>query len=98
MPLYVDDADEIGRLVRYHRERARLSREALATIAGVGKTVIFDVEHGKATVQFDTLRALLRALNIRVGFDSPLVGEFMAHGQTDDQADDQTGGSDREEA
>jgi DNA-binding phage protein len=42
-------------------------------VAGVGKTVIFDIEHGKESVQFDTLKKVLEALNIRFIFQSPLI-------------------------
>jgi len=38
----------------------------------VGKTVIYDIEHGKDSVRFATVRKVLDALNIRVRFISPL--------------------------
>jgi len=65
--------DEIKHLVRQHRSSSGLSQGELAKLAGVGKTVIFDIEHGKESVQFDTLRKVLEALNIRFVFQSPLI-------------------------
>lgn len=62
--------------IRYHRQQSGLSREELAKLAGVGKTVIFDIEHGKNTVQLDTLMKILNALNIQTRFESPLMDDF----------------------
>jgi HTH-type transcriptional regulator / antitoxin HipB len=67
------DAKEIGRIVHFHRKRSGLSREAFAMHAGVGKTVVYDVEKGKPTVQLDTLLRILHTLNIRLVATSPLM-------------------------
>ena len=64
---------EIPELVRTHRKKSALSQTALASLAGVGKTVIFDLEHGKMTIQLDTLIRILSALNIEMKFYSPLL-------------------------
>lgn len=56
-----------------HRKAAGLSRQELALLAGVGKTVIYDIEHGKTSIRFDTLSLILEALNITLLFDSPLL-------------------------
>lgn len=40
------------------------------------KTVVFDIEHGKATVQYQSLAKVLETLNIRIAFESPLMIEF----------------------
>ncbi len=64
---------EIPELVRLHRKKSALSQAALAVIAGVGKTVIFDLEHGKMTIQLDTLLRVLDALNIEMRLFSPLL-------------------------
>ena len=81
MPLNTNSMRDIGRLVRYHRKRAGLSRVELAVLAGTGKTVIYDIEHGKESVQFDSLRAILRALNIDMQFESPLMQDYTAGDQ-----------------
>ena len=63
----------IAEIVRFHRKQSGLSRKQLADMAGVGKTVIFDIEHGKETIRFSTLKKVLTALNIKISFESPLM-------------------------
>lgn len=67
---------ELAAAVRFHRRRARLTRVELAQLAGVGKTVIFDIERGKETVRFATLLRVLEALNITLAWHSPLRAAF----------------------
>ncbi len=74
----MNDISLIGKIVAYHRQKSGLSREALARISGVGKTAIFDIEHGKTTFRIDTLYKIHDTLNIRVKFESPLMEEFEA--------------------
>ncbi len=70
------ESNDIGAIVRYHRKKAGLTQNALADLAGVGKTVVFDIEKNKQSVQWDTLSKVLRALNIRIVFESPLIHEL----------------------
>lgn len=65
--------DEIKDIVREHRRVSGLSQSELAKLAGVGKTVVFDIEHGKESIQFDTLKKVLAALNIQVILESPII-------------------------
>lgn len=65
--------DLVKDIVRNHRRLSKLSRIELARLAGVGKTAIFDIEHGKESVRFDTLKKVLHALNIQISFDSPVL-------------------------
>jgi len=60
-------------ILRQHRRVSGLSQSELAKLAGVGKTVIFDLEHGKESVQFDTLKKVLAALNIQFVLQSPVL-------------------------
>jgi len=62
----------LANVVRMHRKAAKLSQLQLAELAGVGKTVIFDIEKGKESVQLNTLRKILKVLNIKVQLISPL--------------------------
>jgi HTH-type transcriptional regulator / antitoxin HipB len=66
-------SQELADIIRMHRKAARLSRDKLAEMSGVGKTVIYDIEKGKETIQLDTLRKVLSVLNIRIELTSPLM-------------------------
>lgn len=65
--------EELAKLILYHRKKSGLSRLELALLAGVGKTVVFDLEHAKKTVQLDTLVKIFEVLNITIEFKSPLM-------------------------
>lgn len=64
---------QLAILVRDHRKYSGLSQQGLAKYAGVGKTVIYDIEHGKETIQLITLLKVLSVLNIQIEFTSPLI-------------------------
>lgn len=64
---------EVGEIVFFHRKKSGLTRNQLADLAGVGKTVIYDIEKGKETVRYATLKKVLDALNIKIVFTSPLM-------------------------
>jgi y4mF family transcriptional regulator len=72
---------DLKSIVRHHRRLSGLSQAQLAKLAGVGKTVIFDIEHGKESVQFDTLKKVLDALNVKFTLQSPAL-ERSDKGQT----------------
>lgn len=59
-------------IVKEHRKLSGLTQAQVAKLAGVGKTVVYDVEHGKESVQYDTLMKILRVLNVSISFQSPL--------------------------
>lgn len=69
---------EISHIVQFHRSQAGLSRIDLANIAGVGKTVVYDIENGKETIRLNTLFKVLGALNISISLDSPLMDRYKA--------------------
>lgn len=64
---------KLAGVIQMHRKEAGITQKQLADLAGVGKTVIFDIEKGKETVRLDTLLKVLDALNIKVTLDSPLM-------------------------
>ncbi len=67
------EKNQISQLVKFHRKKSGLTQKELADLAGVGKTVIFDIEKGKETIQFATLQKVLNILNISIEFKSPLI-------------------------
>lgn len=69
------NAQKIGLVIQKHRKRSGLSQNDLAQMAGIGKTGVFDIEHGKETIQLNTLLKILRVLNIQLFLKSPLREE-----------------------
>jgi HTH-type transcriptional regulator/antitoxin HipB len=67
---------DISSIVRFHRKKSGLSQAELAKTAGVGKTVVFDIENGKKTVRLSTLQLVFDALNIRISLSSPLMDAY----------------------
>tara|TARA_Y100000588_G_scaffold262239_1_gene276853 strand:- start:403 stop:630 length:228 start_codon:yes stop_codon:yes gene_type:complete len=62
---------EIANIVHYYRKQSGLSQQELARLAGVGKTVIYDIEKGKESVRLSTLLKILDVLNIQMTFETP---------------------------
>jgi len=73
-------SQELADVIRMHRKAARLSRVQLAEMSGVGKTVIYDIEKGKETVQLNTLRKVMKVLNIKIVLTSPLMDNMQNTG------------------
>ena len=48
------DSKYLGPIIRFHRKKAQLSQEELGKLAGLRKTVVFDIENGKSSIRFDT--------------------------------------------
>ena len=67
---------ELGHLILFHRKKSGLSRIDLARIAGVGKTAVYDIEHGKLTVQLETVTRILDVLNIAIHLESPFMSQY----------------------
>ncbi len=63
----------VSEIVLFHRKKSGLTRNQLADLAGVGKTAIYDMEKGKETIRFSTLQKVLKALNVKITFTSPLM-------------------------
>lgn len=64
---------EIANMVRDCRKQSGLSQAELAKLAGVGKTVVFDIEKGKESVQLNTLLKILDVLNIKMKLETPFL-------------------------
>lgn len=70
------NSHEIARTIFYCRKQSGLSQQELARLAGVGKTVVFDLEKGKETVQLNTLLKVLEVLNIRMILETPFTQQM----------------------
>ena len=68
-----DFYEELAKVIGYHRKMSGLNRLELADLAGVGKTVIYDLEHAKSTVRLATIMKVLEVLNIKIKLISPLL-------------------------
>ena len=68
--------EEIGRMAEFHRKKSGLTQAGAAKLAGIGKASVYDIEHGKPSVQLDTLLKLLSVLNIRVTYEGPLMQAY----------------------
>lgn len=66
----------LATIIKKHRKASGLSQLQLAEMAGVGKTVIYDIEKGKETIQLNTLRKILAILNINVQLTSPYMNQI----------------------
>ncbi len=67
------DIKIIGKIISFHRKKSGLTQKQLADLAGVGKSVVFDAEKGKETIQLNSLTKILDVLNITIEFKSPLM-------------------------
>ena len=69
---------QLGKAIPFHRKRAGLTRAELSELAGVGQTTIYELEHGKESIQFNMVFHILDVLNISLQVDSPLMNEYPA--------------------
>lgn len=67
----------LANIIRYHRKRSGLTQLELAEMAGVGKNMVYELENGKQSVRLDKLFKILRVLNIKCTFQSPLHESFL---------------------
>lgn len=67
------DIKKFGKIISFHRKRSGLTQKQLAELAGVGKSVVFDSEKGKETIQLNSLIKILNTLNITIEIKSPLI-------------------------
>ena len=74
----MEQSQKLAEIIRLHRKAAKLSRIQLAELAGVGKTVVYDIEKGKESVQLDTLRKILKVLNIKIVLTSPFMNNLIS--------------------
>jgi len=59
--------------ITFLRKQAGLTQKQLADLAGIGKTVVFDIEKGKETVQLNSLLKIFSVLNIKLELSNPII-------------------------
>lgn len=64
-------AVHIGEVIQSVRKKTGLTQKGLADFAGVGKTTVFDIENGKASVRFHNILRVCRVLNITLTVKDP---------------------------
>jgi y4mF family transcriptional regulator len=62
----------LSQTIRFLRKQSGLTQLQLAQLAGVSKTVVFDVEKGKETVQLDSILKILAILNVKITLETPI--------------------------
>lgn len=63
----ISDMDKIGRLVRQRRRELGIDQATVASLAGVSRKVVSEIERGKPTIRFDVLSKVLETLGLRLG-------------------------------
>ena len=66
-----DSLDNLSYTVRHMRKLAGLTQNELAELAGVGKTLVFDLEAGHDGIRLENLKKILHVLNIKIVFTPP---------------------------
>jgi len=62
----INDAEDIGRLIRLRRKQANLTQAELAGIARTTTRLVSEIERGKPTAQIDGILRLTAALGIEL--------------------------------
>lgn len=69
----LDSIDHLVSLIRFHRKEAELTQVELATMAGVSRKVVQELEGARDGVSWRSLHAILKVLNIKLQPVGPLV-------------------------
>lgn len=70
--------ETLASLIAWHRRKAGLSQMELARHAGVSRYVVQDLEAGAGRTTWARMMPVLRALNLRLEPQGPLVDEWKA--------------------
>ena len=69
-PARIMSADDVGSYVKQARKEIGLTQKEAALISGVGLSFIHDLEHGKKTIQFDSLMRVITRLDCELTINS----------------------------
>lgn len=68
-----DDFLQLPHKVRQARKLAGLTQLELAEKAGVGKSLVFNLEKGSAKISLENIFKILKVLNIKTEFTLPFL-------------------------
>lgn len=68
----IQNAKDLGAVIRRSRRAQALRQDELAGVAGVGIRFVVELEAGKPTAQIGKILQVLHALGIRVDLSGPL--------------------------
>jgi HTH-type transcriptional regulator/antitoxin HipB len=66
-----DPNPTLSEIIKTTRKLAGLSQLELANRAGVGKTLLFNLEKGSTQISFGNILKVLKVLNIKLNFKLP---------------------------
>lgn len=72
MPVKNREKLNLSEAIRYTRKLSGLTQNDLALRAGVGKTLIFELEKGSTRVTLENLLKVLKVLNIELNIQLPV--------------------------
>jgi DNA-binding XRE family transcriptional regulator len=75
---------QLASLISWHRRRAGLSQVELARHAGVSRYVVQDLEAGEGRTTWARTMPVLRALNLQLLPQGPLVDQWRAETKEDE--------------
>jgi transcriptional regulator with XRE-family HTH domain len=78
--LYAD----VGRRIRAARERCGMTQDALATIVGLSRTSVTNIERGRQKLLLHTLNRVAAALRMQIAELLPVSGAESNHAELDD--------------
>lgn len=70
------DVEELPLVLRKLRKIAGLSQQEVALLAGVGKTMVYDLEKGQKRASLENLLKVLKVLNVKIELKSPVEMEI----------------------
>lgn len=60
----MNKSDKIGKNIKKHRRRCKLSQSSLAHKVGISRTAVSDIENGRYNPNSDNLYAIAKALGV----------------------------------